>query len=482
MRTDDKTKRIFIPPSAIVEGDRVRADYGDLKDLAKSIQENGLIHPIVVDLDYRLVAGCRRLRAMRDILKVTEVPCTFIEVADDATLKMLEAEENVRRKDMTWQEQVKSIKLVHQHQVLHAALAADEWTLIMTGKLVGRSKSSTFNALLVADALEKDDKEVNKCQNLSDALRVLLKRKEDEINANIARSTLPKQKPRTEDVMAMLSKPSESDGFFSGPPVGLAQRPDTPELPKDVEAKEVIVPLSLMMHQADCIEWMRAQEPESFDHIITDAPYAVDMDMIQQSDGGMNIDSVRLEHDVEKNIALLRNYMREAKRSVRDKGFVITWCDISQWNYLTKLADEFGLAYQRWPLVWHKTHQCQNKAAQCNFTKNIEIALVCRKGNATLLSTQSSCVWQGSFGLNEKESYGHPFAKPAKLWQWLYGATTQRGQSVLDCFAGSGSSTVAAIGVGLRPISVELVDHHYHRAIVNVTNAYRALYPKVTFT
>ena len=481
MRTDDKTKRIYLPTTTINEGTRVREDYGNLKELAESIRENGLIHPIVVDLTYRLVAGGRRLRACRDILKLNEVPCTFIEVADEATLRLLEAEENVKRKDQTWQEKVKSIKLVHTHQVLQTALQAKTWTLEMTGGLVGYSKANISYTLLVAGYLESGDKEIIKCENFSEALRVLIKRKEDEVNAALAKSTLPGGGARTQDITDLLSKGGQGTDFFVSAPVGLASRPETPELPTDLVADEVVVPLSLMMHKGDCIEWMRKQEPESFDHIITDAPYAIDMDNIQQDGGGMNVDSTREEHDVQENKTLLRDYIREAKRSVKDRGFIVTWCDISQWDYLLSLAKEFGLSAQRWPVVWHKTHQCQNMAATYNFTKNFEIALVLRKGNATLISPQSSAIWQGTFALNEKESYGHPFAKPAKLWQWLYGSIAQRGQSVLDCFAGSGSSTVAAIGVGLRPISIELKDDHYNRAVVNVTNAYRALHPKVKF-
>jgi site-specific DNA-methyltransferase (adenine-specific) len=366
----------------------------------------------------------------------------------------------------------------------------------MTGELLGKSKAHISYCLLVADALELKNKEVSDAVNFTEALKVLIKQKEDELNAALARSSIPTA-GKTQDIMGLLAGKSGSDIFSTldtgaiqsppgtsvrpGPSVSLAARPTAPELPKDVSTPEVVIPLSSMMHKGDSIAFMRSLAPDSFDHIITDAPYAIDMDMIQQDGGGMNIDSTRQEHDVQENKGLLRDYLREAKRSVRDKGFVITWCDISQWGYLLSLADEFGLTAQRWPLLWHKTHQCQNMAATYNFTKNFEIALVLRKGNATL-TPQSSSIWQGSFGLNEKESFGHPFAKPVKLWQWLYAAVAQRGQCILDPFAGSGSSTVAAITAGYRPISVELNDSHYNRAVVNVTNSYRSLHPKVTFT
>jgi DNA modification methylase len=148
---------------------------------------------------------------------------------------------------------------------------------------------------------------------------------------------------------------------------------------------------------------------------------------------------------------------------------------------LVDLAVAAGFVVQRWPLIWYKTYQCQNGAGAYNYTKNYEVALVCRKPNTTLTTSQSSSVWQGGYDVNEKETLGHPFAKPKKLWQWIYGAVAQRGQVVLDPFAGCGSSTLAAISNGLRPITVELTDHHYNRAVVNVTNLYKSMHPKVQF-
>lgn len=66
---------------AIVVGDRVRKDLGDLQRLADSIQRHGLLHPVVVTPDSRLIAGVRRLEAVR-MLGWTEVPVTIINVAD----------------------------------------------------------------------------------------------------------------------------------------------------------------------------------------------------------------------------------------------------------------------------------------------------------------------------------------------------------------------------------------------------------------
>ena len=47
----------------VVEG-RFRQDLGDIGSLAKDIKENGLINPITISDDNKLIAGERRLTAM----------------------------------------------------------------------------------------------------------------------------------------------------------------------------------------------------------------------------------------------------------------------------------------------------------------------------------------------------------------------------------------------------------------------------------
>lgn len=85
---------------------RHRVDLGDLTDLAASIAAEGLLHPIVVTNDDRLIAGHRRLEACKS-LGWTDVPVRFIESVTDASqLLRMERDENTCRKDMTPSEKV----------------------------------------------------------------------------------------------------------------------------------------------------------------------------------------------------------------------------------------------------------------------------------------------------------------------------------------------------------------------------------------
>lgn len=87
-------------------GDRYRKDLGDLDDLAMSIVENDLIHPIAITSDGRLVAGHRRLEACRR-LGWSEVPVRVLTSISDAVgLLLAERDENECREPPKVSEQV----------------------------------------------------------------------------------------------------------------------------------------------------------------------------------------------------------------------------------------------------------------------------------------------------------------------------------------------------------------------------------------
>lgn len=87
---------------------RFRKDLGDVAKLANSIAELGLIHPIAITSDGRLIAGQRRLEAFR-LLGREVIPARIIENLDDATevLLRIERDENTERKAMLPEELVR---------------------------------------------------------------------------------------------------------------------------------------------------------------------------------------------------------------------------------------------------------------------------------------------------------------------------------------------------------------------------------------
>jgi ParB/RepB/Spo0J family partition protein len=91
-----------IPISRIKVGERHRRDMGDVAGLATSMGEIGLLQPIVVRPDGRLIAGERRLQAAT-LLGWTKIPVNVVDL--DAVVRG-EFAENAIRKDFTLSEAV----------------------------------------------------------------------------------------------------------------------------------------------------------------------------------------------------------------------------------------------------------------------------------------------------------------------------------------------------------------------------------------
>jgi len=90
----------LIDVNQIEVGERFRRDLGDVKGLAESIREVGLLHPIVVTPDLKLVCGRRRLEAFKHLGR-SMIPATILDLED---VRRGEIQENQARKDFTVKE------------------------------------------------------------------------------------------------------------------------------------------------------------------------------------------------------------------------------------------------------------------------------------------------------------------------------------------------------------------------------------------
>ncbi|SRR6266851_5457274 len=87
--------------SDIKVGKRFRKDLGDVDALAASINDLGMLQPIVVTKDHRLVAGVRRLKAAKK-LGWGKIPVHVVSNLDEVVhLVRAEMEENTCRKDFS---------------------------------------------------------------------------------------------------------------------------------------------------------------------------------------------------------------------------------------------------------------------------------------------------------------------------------------------------------------------------------------------
>jgi len=94
-----KISTVVIPP-------RIRKDLGDIAGLAASIEAVGLLHPIVIDADNRLIAGARRIAAYKHLGR-DSIPAIMVKNLSEKLLALrAQGDENTCRKDFAPSEAV----------------------------------------------------------------------------------------------------------------------------------------------------------------------------------------------------------------------------------------------------------------------------------------------------------------------------------------------------------------------------------------
>lgn len=101
-----------VPVGSIKVANRIRKEFGDITSLANDIKENGLLNPVTLTPDGKLLAGERRLRAVQELGWQT-VDARVVENPDDLQALKIEITENENRKEFTFSEKMAYAKLLH---------------------------------------------------------------------------------------------------------------------------------------------------------------------------------------------------------------------------------------------------------------------------------------------------------------------------------------------------------------------------------
>jgi len=100
---------VLIDIDKIIVKDRIRKDFGDIQELAEDIKLNGLINPPVVNKEYELLAGERRLKACK-ALGWNQIEVRMMDTRDAEHELNVEISENENRKEFSKSERVDYMK------------------------------------------------------------------------------------------------------------------------------------------------------------------------------------------------------------------------------------------------------------------------------------------------------------------------------------------------------------------------------------
>lgn len=91
---------MLIDINKVVIKKRVRVELGDIESLMDSLKNHGLFHPIIVNRNYELISGFRRLESAKR-LGWLEIDAKIVDAVSRQDLLERELEENLLRKPFT---------------------------------------------------------------------------------------------------------------------------------------------------------------------------------------------------------------------------------------------------------------------------------------------------------------------------------------------------------------------------------------------
>ena len=262
-----------------------------------------------------------------------------------------------------------------------------------------------------------------------------------------------------------------------------------------------------MIYHGDCLTVLNNISDSSVDLIYLDPPFYTQRNQKLSSSDGKKYEFSDTWTSRTEYLDFMRIRLIEMKRVLKNTGNLFLHCDTSAGHYLRVLLDDiFGdnnfrseiiWSYKRWSnskrgllpnhqtiLYYSKTDNYKFNAIYGNYspTTNIDQILQERERNAdgkavykrdqngnVVTSKEKkgvpvSDVWEIPF-LNPKakERTGYPTQKPIELLERIIKIGSDKGDTVLDPFCGSGTTLVSAkllerefIGVDINPEAIAL--------------------------
>lgn len=414
-----------------VAPDRQRQEFNPerLAYLQSSIENVGLLAPLIITEKGELVAGERRLKAINalhmlgvrfwyngDLVPVDCVPAILPNESGPLALYEIELEENIARDNLTWQEQAQAVaklKALREQQAVITAQplpTAADLAEEIRGSREGSNQAIVRKQLIVAQHLANP--EVAKAKSVDDAFKIL-KRNE--------------AADKCRDLATSVGK------------VAVTER--------------------LQILHGNCLDlgWKYLDNSgERFDIICTDPPYGMGAESFGDGGGAY----VGVKHSYDDSLDSWKDLMnRFAQLSVaitKPNAHLYLCCDIDGFGFLKECFNAAGWRVHRTPLVCFKRDANRVPWPQQGPRRSYELVLYAVRGDKP-----TTAIYPDVFDTVGDDNLGHGAQKPVAFWDNLLQRSAVPGDRVLDPFAGTGGILVAAHQRGLYCTAMEREAQYY---------------------
>lgn len=448
---------------------RVRGDDGRFLNpdgLLESVAQRGVLNAIIVREPTReeflegtaapravLVAGERRLEASREC-GIPDVPVRWTSTLDSIELSILELEENLKRADLPWQDEVAAVASLHNaYKFLNPA-----HTIADTDRMIGISQ--TKEAIRVAPEL--GSAKIASCTRMREAYNILSRRDE--------RATADAVSDIIDGVADIFSGGARSEGGGSDRSEGTTANAGSATVSNGTEQRFSSAtaapslpfepPPSLLC--ADFIEWSAQYSGPTFNLIHCDFPYGIAA--FSGSQSGRDRHDTTYPDDPDVYFALIRALCSALPRLMSHSAHLMFWLS-ADIEIMHATLDAFrtnapSLRFWPKPLVWHKSDNVGVLSDPRRGPRHVyECALIASQEDRFIVRATSDC-----YSAPTDKSL-HPSAKPEPMLRYFLQAFVDERTRLLDPTCGSGTALRAAESLGAeRVLGLEQDPGHFAAA------------------
>ena len=426
--------------SEIEIGERFRTNYGDLEELALSIKEKELINPITVtkrsDGSYLLAAGGRRYAACK-LLKMETIACRIYDKElSELELRVIELEENIKRKDLGFMEECfMKEEMLRLQQELHGIKTstspdASGVSLRDVASSIGLSHAQLSRDIDLAATIKAfPNLDWGRCKNKTEALKIKGKIEETFIRRELAK--------RVDDTLG---------------------KSDTPVFIQKLANAYIV---------GDFFTGVEEFPDGIFDLVEIDPPYAIELQDVKKN---YAYDHEKYnEIDIKDYPGFMSKVFQTCYRLMSSNSWLICWHG-KQWaDTLYNLL--FACRFDVTPMTacWVKPSG-QTNQPQRYLASTVEPFFYARKGNAVIAKPGTSDSFPFPPVTSSKKY--HPTERPIELMDSVLTTFGIEGSRVLVPFAGSGISLISAFKNRMIPIGFDLTSAYRNSYIVRIQSLY----------
>jgi len=224
------------------------------------------------------------------------------------------------------------------------------------------------------------------------------------------------------------------------------------------------------LYLGDCNNIMDLLKESSVDVILVDPPYNTANKNTKVLKGRKELSKDFGSWDYfgdSQYLEFTKDWITKAVKVLKQSGNFLVFCKLEYVSDIRRIYERLGLVHHA-TIIWHKTNPAP-QIRKTGFLSSCEAILWAVKGfdakkvpytfNFKKQNEMHNFIETPICMGNERTP--HPTQKPEKLIKHLIEIFSNSGDIILDCFAGSGTTSAVAMKLGRNSISIENNEEYF---------------------